>query len=122
MAANDVLKALDSRAYIDGVPALAWSALPDGSLDFFNQRFQDYTRLSPNELYGPAWRSTVHRDDIERLETWWQGLAPPVRQKSVFAASTENIAGSRSRRRRYTMIKGTSFAGMGSAPISMAAN
>lgn len=30
---------LEVRAFIDGILALAWSALPDGSLDFFNQRF-----------------------------------------------------------------------------------
>jgi formate hydrogenlyase transcriptional activator len=74
MPGNDAIEALDLRAYIDGVPALAWSALPDGSLDFFNHRFQDYTRLSLNELYGSAWKSTVHRDDIEGLEAWWQSL------------------------------------------------
>jgi len=62
------------RSFIDAVPALAWSALPDGSLDFFNQRFQDYTGTSPDELYGSKWKSTVHRDDIQQLENWWQDL------------------------------------------------
>src|SRR5262249_14908300 len=74
MAGNDAFEALDLRAFIDGAPALAWSGLPDGSLDFFNQRFLEYTRLSLNELRGSAWRSSVHRDDIGRLEAWWQDL------------------------------------------------
>ena len=65
---------LELRSFIDRVPALAWSALPDGSLDFFNQRFRDYTGLSSDQLYGSEWKSTVHRDDIQQLETWWQGL------------------------------------------------
>jgi formate hydrogenlyase transcriptional activator len=65
---------LEVRAFIDGVPALAWTALPDGSLDFFNQRFRDYTGLSANQLYGSEWKSAVHRDDIQQLETWWQDL------------------------------------------------
>jgi PAS domain S-box-containing protein len=65
---------LDLRALIDGVPALAWSALPDGSLDFFNQRFVDYTGLSSDQLYGSKWKSAVHRDDIQQLETWWRDL------------------------------------------------
>ena len=65
---------LELRSFIDRVPALAWSALPDGSLDFFNQRFRDYTGLSSNQLYGSEWKSAVHRDDIQQLETWWQGL------------------------------------------------
>ena len=65
---------LELRSFIDRIPALAWSALPDGSLDFFNQRFRDYTGLSSDQLYGSEWKSAVHRDDIQQLETWWQGL------------------------------------------------
>jgi len=65
---------LELRSFIDRVPALAWSAPPDGSLDFFNQRFRDYTGLSSDQLYGSEWKSAVHRDDIQQLETWWQGL------------------------------------------------
>jgi formate hydrogenlyase transcriptional activator len=65
---------LEVRAFIDSVPAFAWTALPDGSLDFFNQRFRDYTGLSSEQLYGAGWKSAVHRDDIQPLETWWQNL------------------------------------------------
>jgi len=65
---------LELRSFIDRVPALAWSALPDGCLDFFNQRFRDYTGLSSDQLYGSEWKSAVHRDDIQQLEIWWQGL------------------------------------------------
>ncbi|MDP8982663.1 MAG: sigma-54-dependent Fis family transcriptional regulator [Acidobacteriota bacterium] len=63
---------LDLRAFIDGVPALAWSALPDGSLDFFNQPFRTYTGLSSEQLYGSEWKSAVHPDDIQTLEAWWR--------------------------------------------------
>jgi formate hydrogenlyase transcriptional activator len=63
---------LDLRAFIDGVPALAWSVLPDGSLDFFNQPFRTYTGLSSDQLYGAEWKSAVHPDDIQTLEAWWR--------------------------------------------------
>jgi PAS domain S-box-containing protein len=62
------------RRFIDHVPALGWSALPDGSLEYVNQRFRDYTGLSPDELYGSGWKSAVHRDDIQPLESWSQEL------------------------------------------------
>src|SRR5215469_13807942 len=62
------------RRFIDRVPALAWSALPDGSLNYVNQRFREYTGLSLDELYGSRWKSTVHRDDIQPLECWSQEL------------------------------------------------
>jgi formate hydrogenlyase transcriptional activator len=72
------------RDFIDRVPVLAWSALPDGSLDFFNQPFCDYTGLSAEQLYGSEWKSAVHLDDAEAFETWWQGL-----QKSRKTGHTE---------------------------------
>jgi len=65
---------LDLRTFIDGLPALAWCGLPDSSLDFFNQPFREYTGLSSDQLYGSEWKSAVHRDDIQALETWWQDL------------------------------------------------
>ena len=62
------------RRFIDHVPALGWSALPDGSLEYVNQRFREYTGLSPDELYESGWKSAVHRDDIQPLESWLQKL------------------------------------------------
>jgi PAS domain S-box-containing protein len=64
---------LEPRAFIDGIPALAWSARPDGFPEFVNQRLQDYTGLSPDQVYG-GWKSILHRDDAEEFENWWQGI------------------------------------------------
>src|SRR5579862_4760951 len=66
---------LDPRAFLDAAPALAWSALPDGSLDFFNQRFGDYTGLSADGLYRSQWKSAIHPDDMEPFDAWWRDLA-----------------------------------------------
>ncbi|HKD06834.1 MAG TPA: sigma-54-dependent Fis family transcriptional regulator [Bryobacteraceae bacterium] len=76
--------ALDLRAFIDSVLTIAWSALPDGSLDFINQRFRDYTGLSSDQLIGWEWKAIVHRDDIPQLETWWHDV-----RQSQKAATTE---------------------------------
>jgi len=64
---------LELRAFIDGVPAFAWSAGPDGIPEFVNRRLQDYTGLSRDGLYG-QWQSILHRDDVEDFDNWWQGL------------------------------------------------
>ena len=34
------------RAFLDNIPALAWTALPDGSVELFNQQFTDYSTLT----------------------------------------------------------------------------
>ena len=75
---------VELRSFIDRVPAIAWSALPDGSLDSVSQQFRDYTALSPDQLYGSEWKSTIHRDDVQQLETWWQTL-----RQSQEAGTTE---------------------------------
>ena len=41
---------LELRAFIDCVPALVWTALPDGSVDCFNQQFTDYSGWSPQQI------------------------------------------------------------------------
>ena len=34
------------RIVIDTIPAMAWSVLPDGAVDFLNQRWLDYAGVS----------------------------------------------------------------------------
>jgi len=65
---------LNLRSFIDAVLTIAWSALPDGSLDFVNQRFREYTGLSSDQLTGWEWKSVVHPDDVQELGTWWQNV------------------------------------------------
>jgi formate hydrogenlyase transcriptional activator len=74
---------LELRAFIDGIPALAWSCSADGVPEFVNQRLQDYSGLSPDQICE-EWKSILHRDDVEQFEKWWQGL-----QNSRNAGQTE---------------------------------
>ena len=60
------------RLAIDTIPALVWSARPDGSVDFVNQRWEEYTGLSLEEGLGWKWGETVHPDDIERFVREWR--------------------------------------------------
>jgi PAS domain S-box-containing protein len=49
------------RKIIDAIPALVWCGLPDGSMEFFNQRWHDYTGLSSEEAHGWGWKVTIHQ-------------------------------------------------------------
>jgi len=65
-----------SKEMIDEIPALAWSCLPDGSGEFLNRRWLDYTGLSREAAPGLPWNDVVHPDDLEDLnETWRRHLA-----------------------------------------------
>jgi formate hydrogenlyase transcriptional activator len=62
------------RTLIDAIPAMAWSSLPDGSVEFANRRWHDYTGLSAEELRGWGWKIAVHPDDLEAIIGKWQAL------------------------------------------------
>src|SRR6266403_1667295 len=60
------------RLVIDTIPAHAWSARPDGSVDFINQRFLEFTGRSMKDILGWGWGSLVHPDDFARYVGEWQ--------------------------------------------------
>jgi len=64
--------ALDVRLLVDNMPMLAWSSHADGSLDFVNQQWRDYTGLSTEESHGPGWKAAVHPDDLPGLLQQWE--------------------------------------------------
>ena len=55
-------------------PALAWSARPDGSAEFFNRRWLDYAGLSAEEASDWGWTAAVHADDLNRLADYWRSI------------------------------------------------
>src|SRR5690242_13276771 len=90
------------RLSINTIPALVWSALPDGSLDFINQRWEeiglslDDVRewnkvLHPVERVADGWRIAVETgtpfENIARLRMadgerrWFLGRAQPLRDE-----------------------------------------
>ncbi len=59
---------------IDAIPTLAWSARPDGSNEFLNRRWHDYTGLSAEEGLGWGWKTAVHPEDLGRLTAKWESI------------------------------------------------
>lgn len=63
------------RLFADSVPVAAWTASPDGEVQFFNSRWYEYTGHRPDESLGSAWASVLHPDDFARtLEQWTRSL------------------------------------------------
>src|ERR1700675_4466950 len=58
------------RLVIDTLPAMVWSKLPDGSADFLNQRFREYTGSPLEEGLGWGWMNAFHPED--RAEEEWR--------------------------------------------------
>jgi len=58
----------DLQVTIDTIPALAGSYQRDGSPDFVNQAWRDYTGLSLADLKG-RWEKVIHPDDVALVES-----------------------------------------------------
>jgi PAS domain S-box-containing protein len=60
------------KLIIDTIPALVWSARPDGSAEFFNQHYLDFTGLTAEQASDWGWAVAVHPEDADRLAATWQ--------------------------------------------------
>jgi PAS domain S-box-containing protein len=64
------------RDVVETIPAMAFSARPDGSTEFVNRPWLDYTGLSEKAHLGSGWKLTIHHDDLnENLNKWRGSLA-----------------------------------------------
>ena len=64
------------QAMIDTIPALVWTALPDGSRDFHNRRWVEVFGISETEAAGEGWVSGFHSQDRANiLEKWRLAIA-----------------------------------------------
>jgi PAS domain S-box-containing protein len=59
------------HALLDTVPALMWSANPDGEPSYLNQRVVDYTGRSLKDFVKRGWTELIHPADLdETIEAW----------------------------------------------------
>ncbi|GAA3964507.1 PAS domain-containing sensor histidine kinase [Mucilaginibacter dorajii] len=49
----------------NNIPQMAWTNLPDGEIDFYNQQWYHYTGLRFGDRAGWGWQRVVHPDDLQ---------------------------------------------------------
>jgi formate hydrogenlyase transcriptional activator len=62
------------RKILDTIPTLAWCNLPDGSNDFVNQRWSDYTALSQEDVKRVGCKVAIHPEDLPKWLDEWRTL------------------------------------------------
>lgn len=60
------------RDVIETMPAIVWSTLPDGSVEFINRRWQEFTGIGREDALGWNWEAVVHPDDRARFVGDWR--------------------------------------------------
>jgi PAS domain S-box-containing protein len=61
------------RTIIDAMPGFVWSTTPDGTVDFLNRGWCDYTGVSMEDALGAGWEAAIHPDDVDALMQYWRG-------------------------------------------------
>jgi PAS domain S-box-containing protein len=74
LKSDEALRAAEHKLklIVDTIPALAWSARPDGGADFFNRHYLDFLGLSLDEVKDWGWLVAVHPEDLNSLTATWQ--------------------------------------------------
>ena len=75
--AEEALAESESRfqTFVETIPQQVWTAQPDGTLDYVNQRVITYFNRSYEEMMGWNWEEVLHPEDLPRcLERWAEAL------------------------------------------------
>ncbi|WP_345954816.1 PAS domain-containing sensor histidine kinase [Mucilaginibacter sp. PAMB04168] len=74
--ADTLLSGLEQFKLIaDNVPAQVWTADAEGSVDYYNKRYFEYSGLTSEESIGWGWQPMLHPDDLQRtIENWTRSV------------------------------------------------
>ncbi len=85
------------RFTTDSVPQIVWTAGPDGTIDYFNRRFHEYTGMTVEDARNGGWLTAIHPDDqtrsAERMREAIETGDRPTPRCASAAARTAPIAG-----------------------------
>lgn len=81
------------RQLADAMPQIVWTARPDGHLDYYNERWYEFTGFSRDQFGDVSWEPVLHPDDVKRCyEIWYGAVASgqPYRIEYRFWDRNEN--------------------------------
>jgi two-component system phosphate regulon sensor histidine kinase PhoR len=55
----------------DNIPVIVWTAYPDGSTDFFNKRWCEFTGFTMEQSIDWGWEAVIHPDDLGKTINVW---------------------------------------------------
>ena len=59
------------RGFQDGIPHMAWTVRIDGSIEYVNRRWKEYTGLSSEEMADWKWAEVIHPEDKQVFMDHW---------------------------------------------------
>jgi PAS domain S-box-containing protein len=63
------------RSLADAVPNMIWKSKVDGTLDYFNKVWTEYTGLTQEQSVGSGWQDAIHPEDLRYfLKAWIESM------------------------------------------------
>jgi two-component system, sensor histidine kinase and response regulator len=90
------------RQLANAMPQIVWSARPDGEVDYYNQRWYDYTGMSATEPLGAAWPAFIHPEDVQQTFARWMDAVQTGRPYEVHC----RIRGASDGAYRWHLVRG----------------
>ncbi|MDO1444752.1 PAS domain S-box protein [Rhodocytophaga aerolata] len=83
IAAQEALQVSEERYRFmaDSIPHIVWTATPDGSVDYFNKQWTDFTGLHFDAGKPNEWATVIHPEDLPLVANSW---AKTVRMGTEF--------------------------------------
>ena len=73
-AAEDALRVSEGRFRLmaDAIPHIAWTTDAGGGIDYYNQRWYDYSGLDFDRTRDWGWQEVIHPDDLAHAGSVWR--------------------------------------------------
>lgn len=59
------------RQLAEAMPQIVWTAKPDGSIEYYNQRWYDLTGMTFEQTKDWGWKPVIHPEDLENCIASW---------------------------------------------------
>jgi PAS domain S-box-containing protein len=81
------------RQLADAMPQIVWTARPDGYVDYYNERWYEFSGFTRDAFGDRSWQPIIHPDDAQpTLDAWHQSVetGQPYRVEYRFRDRAEN--------------------------------
>jgi PAS domain S-box-containing protein len=71
------------RQLADAMPQIVWAARPDGYLDYYNERWYEFTGFPRGQGGDQSWEPILHPEDVQRTRDEYYGAIRSGRQYQI---------------------------------------
>ncbi|MBD2566469.1 PAS domain S-box protein [Anabaena lutea] len=79
------------RLMTETIPQQVWTALPNGQVDYYNERWCDFTGKTVEQLKTESWQQIIHPEDLPKVREMW---AKALQNGSEYEVETRMLSGS----------------------------